>query len=82
MTTTVGLREANQDFSGLVDRVVLTGQGVVVTRRGVPVVRIEPVLPEAGGLTPEREALLARLLDGKLELAPWPFDRDALYDDV
>lgn len=77
---TVGLREANQDFSALVERVARTGRGVTVTRRGVPVVRIVPIDESARGLTAEQAALLERVLDEKLELAPWAFERDALHE--
>jgi prevent-host-death family protein len=77
---TVGLREANQDFSALVERVARTGRGVTVTRRGVPVVRIVPVGEGAQGLTSEQTALLERVLGEKLELAPWTFERDALHE--
>ena len=72
---TVGLREADQDFSALVERVARTGRGVTVTRRGVPMVRIVPVDEGARGLTAEQAALLERVLGEKLELAPWPFER-------
>jgi prevent-host-death family protein len=78
---TIGLREANQDFSGLVDRVARTGRGVLVTRRGVPVVRILPVEGGEGALTDRQKALLDRLLGDKLPMVPWRFDRDELYDD-
>ena len=77
---TVGLREANQDFSALVERVARTGRGVTVTRHGVPVVRIVPVDEGAQGLTAEQAALLERTLGEKLALAPWAFERDALQE--
>ena len=67
---TIGLREANQDFSGLVERVARTGRGVLVTRRGVPVVRILPVEGGEDALTERQRALLDRLLGEKLPLAP------------
>jgi prevent-host-death family protein len=76
---TVGLREANQDFSALVERVARTGRGVTVTRRGVPVVRIVPIDEDGRGLTAEQSALLERTLGEKLDLVPWRFDRDALH---
>lgn len=79
-TATIGLREANQDFSRLVERVARTGQGVVVTKRGVPVVRIIPIEGGAGALTAEQQALLDRVLGDKLPMTPWRFDRDELYD--
>ena len=61
-TETVGLREANQDFSGLVERVARTGRGVLVTKRGVPIVRILPVEGGEAALTAEQTAILDREL--------------------
>lgn len=80
MSETVGLREANQDFSALVERVARTGRGVLVTRRGVPIVRIVPVEQGDGGLTAEQAALLERTVGQKLALAPWRFERDELHE--
>jgi hypothetical protein len=48
--------------------------GVSRPGREAPVAR---VLPAEG----EEEALLERLLDDKLPMAPWRFDRDELHDD-
>ena len=79
-TEIVGLREANQDFSGLVERVARTGRGVLVTKRGVPIVRILPVEGGGAALTAEQTAILDRVLEEKLPLNPWQFDRDELYD--
>lgn len=79
ISETVGLREANQDFSALVERVARTGRGVIVTRRGVPVVRIVPVAEGEASLTDEQAALLDRVLAEKLALAPWQFDREELH---
>ena len=76
----VGLREANQHFSELVERVARTGRGVLVTKRGVPVVRILPVEPGDGALTAEQTALLDRVLGQKLPLQPWRFARDSLHE--
>jgi antitoxin (DNA-binding transcriptional repressor) of toxin-antitoxin stability system len=61
--------------------VARTGQAVLVTKRGVPIVRIVPVEAGEGMLTTEQQAILDRLLGRKLPLAPWTFDRDAIYDD-
>ena len=80
MSETVGLREANQDFSALVERVARTGRGVLVTRRGVPIVRIAPVEQGEAGLTAEQAALLERTVGQKLALAPWRFERDELHE--
>ncbi len=73
----MGLREANQDFSALVERVARTGRGVLVTRRGV---RIVPVEQGEAGLTAEQAALLERTVGQKLALAPWRFERDELHE--
>lgn len=80
MSETVGLREANQDFSALVERVARTGRGVLVTRRGVPIVRIVPVEQGEAGLTAEQAVLLERTVGQKLALAPWRFERDELHE--
>ena len=80
VSDTVGLREANQDFSALVDRIARTGRGVVVTKRGVPIVRILPIETDERGITSEQAALLERVLSEKLELAPRRFDREALHE--
>lgn len=80
MSETVGLREANQDFSALVERVARTGRGVLVTKRRVPMVRIVPVEQGEAGLTAEQAAVLERTVGQKLTLAPWRFERDALYE--
>ena len=46
--TTVGIFEAKTRLSEICGRVAQTGEPVVVTRRGVPLVRIDPVGPERG----------------------------------
>src|SRR3954447_23453271 len=76
----IGLREANQDFSGLVERVARTGRGVLVTKRGVPIVRILPIEGADDALTADQAAILDRVLGEKLPLVPWRFDRDELHD--
>ena len=43
MKNTVGLFEAKTKFSELCEQVVLSHEGVTVTRRGKPLVRIIPV---------------------------------------
>jgi prevent-host-death family protein len=47
---TVGLFEAKTKFSEICDAVAAQGVAVVVTRRGRPLVRIEPI-PNPGGET-------------------------------
>ena len=80
MMETIGLREANQDLSGLVERVARTGRGVLVTKRGMPMVRIVPIEGGEDGLTADQKAILDRIFGEKLSLAPWAFNRDKLYD--
>ncbi len=58
MSETVGLREANQDSSALVERVARTGRGV----------RIVPVEQGEARLTAELAALLERTVGQKLAL--------------
>ena len=56
---------------------------MLVTRRGVPVVRIVPAVGARSGgigLTAEQAAILERAVGEKLELAPWRFDRDELHE--
>jgi prevent-host-death family protein len=42
----IGLFEAKTKFSEICDRVAAKGEAVLVTRRGKPLVRIEPVPPD------------------------------------
>jgi prevent-host-death family protein len=46
----VGMHQAKTHLSGLVER-ALQGEEVVLTRRGRPAVRLEPVAPTGGALT-------------------------------
>ena len=46
--TTIGLFEAKTKLSELCEQVAKRRQGVVITRRGRPLVRIEPVGPGKG----------------------------------
>ena len=45
---TIGLFEAKTKLSKLCEQVAKRREGVVITRRGRPLVRIEPVGPEKG----------------------------------
>ena len=45
---TLGIYEAKTKLSEICERVAQTGEPVVVTRRGVPLVRIDPVGPQDG----------------------------------
>lgn len=56
----VAIRDANQGFAKLI-REVEAGQEVVITRRGRPVARIEPIRGGRRVLTPEQEAAWARI---------------------
>lgn len=46
--STVGIYEAKTKLSEICQQVAQTGESVVVTRRGVPLVQIDPVAPAAG----------------------------------
>ena len=46
--TTLGIYEAKTKLSEICEQVAQTGEPVVVTRRGVPLVQIDPVAPAAG----------------------------------
>ncbi|HWA45150.1 MAG TPA: type II toxin-antitoxin system prevent-host-death family antitoxin [Hypericibacter adhaerens] len=56
---TISLRDANQQFAEIV-RQVESGQTFIVTRRGQPVARIEPVSKKRK-LTPAQEAAWKRV---------------------
>jgi prevent-host-death family protein len=56
---TISLRDANQQFAEIV-RQVESGQTYIVTRRGEPVARIEPVSKKRK-LTPAQEAAWKRV---------------------
>ena len=56
---TISLRDANQQFAEIV-RQVESGQTFIVTRRGEPVARIEPVSKKRK-LTPAQEAAWRRV---------------------
>ena len=45
----VGVLEAKTGFSALIAEVERTGEEVVVTRHGRPIVRISPAIPKRGG---------------------------------
>jgi prevent-host-death family protein len=68
----IGMHEAKTHLSQLVER-ALAGEEIVVTRRGVPAVRLAPVDP-AG----DRAALLD-CMAGEIEIGD---DFDTLPDDI
>lgn len=56
----VGIFEAKTRLSEICDEVARSGIGVVVTRRGKPLVRIDPVAADRMSVWEEREAYVAR----------------------
>jgi prevent-host-death family protein len=48
--STHSVADAKNQLSKLIDR-ALTGEGIVITRRGQPVVELKPVHPEPGPVT-------------------------------
>jgi len=78
---TISLRDANQQFAEIV-RQVESGQTYIVTRRGQPVARIEPVSKKRK-LTPAQEAAwkrLKRIMEKGYDLGGIAPSRDELYD--
>jgi prevent-host-death family protein len=49
--STHSVAEAKNQLSQLIDR-ALNGEGIVITRRGRPVVTLKPVRPQARPITP------------------------------
>jgi prevent-host-death family protein len=81
MTKTINLREANQGFARCV-REVEAGEEYVITRNGVPVARLVPVIDQTA-LSPARAAALRRTharMDRGWPLAAGRLDRDRLHD--
>lgn len=79
----ISLRDANQRFAEIV-REVESGRTYIVTRRGQPVARIEPVSARRK-LTPAQEAAwrrLKRMMEKGYDLGGLRLDRDALYDNA
>jgi prevent-host-death family protein len=77
---TISLRDANQQFAEIV-RQVESGQTYIVTRRGQPVARIEPVSKKRK-LTPAQEAAwkrLRRVMEKGFNLGGEAPSRDELY---
>ena len=79
---TVSLRDANKDFSKLIQEIERKGEVFVITRHGKPVARLGPETaskradPEWASAFAEME----RLLDKGLDLGGLSVDRDDLYD--
>jgi prevent-host-death family protein len=57
---TVGLFEAKTRLSEICDEVARSGQSVVVTRRGKPLVRIDPVATDKFSVWEDRAEYIAR----------------------
>ena len=78
----VTVRDANQGFAKLI-REVEAGQEVVITRRGRPVARIEPIRGRRRILTPEQQAAIdeaERIIDQGWDLEAGPLDRSQLHE--
>jgi prevent-host-death family protein len=83
---TIGLFEAKTKFSELCSQVAEEGAPVLITRRGQPLVRIEPVVSESMGIRERLEAYRVRHghaekpAEKDFEPAPrskeWPKDPD------
>lgn len=81
---TVSLREANKDFSKLIQEIERRGEVFVITRHGRPVARLGP---EAANKLDDPDWALAfdemkRLHAQGLDLDGLRVDRDDLYDRV
>ncbi len=72
MAISVGMHEAKTTLSRLVDA-VQSGEEVVITRRGEPVVKLEPVAPTKPHVS------LYGSLKGQIKMAD---DFDELPDDI
>jgi prevent-host-death family protein len=79
-TTTVGAREANQQFSKLLKEAE-KGKEIAITRNGTVVARLVPARPP---MTKERKKALERLvkfLEKGIPLGGGPYRREDMYDD-
>ena len=77
---TVSAREANQNFSKLLKRAA-DGEKVVITRRGKPVARLEPVAgPEQDAERAAAHKRLMKLLRKGVNLGGIRVNRDEIYD--
>lgn len=79
----IGVLEARTGFSALVAEVERTGEEVLVTRHGRPVVRISPAIPRPRLNAEERAALVRQIIaDRARQPDSEPFDiREALDRD-
>ncbi len=79
---TVSAREANQQFSKLLEAAV-EGEEVTITRRGVPVAKLVPVANAAASAMDaeaKRRAAIAWLRSGPLQGEAPSWTRDELYE--
>lgn len=56
----VGIFEAKTKLSAICEEVAKNREGVIVTRRGTPLVRIEPVVQPANTIQDRRKAYMGR----------------------
>ena len=82
---TVGMFEAKTRLSEICDEVARTGQSIVITRRGKPLVRVDPVAEERFSVWEARDEYVVRtgrikqdfvLPDRSAELPASPFEDD------
>ena len=81
---TLSSREANQNFARVI-RAAVSGEEVLITRRGVAVAKVVPVKPEDDAVA-RREAAIKRTQERlrkgfNLGGNAWP-GREALYEDM
>lgn len=77
----VTARQANQDFSKLLDRAA-KGEEIIITRRGVPVARLGPHAARQG-MTPERAAAIQKMVElmrKGFHLGGRRFTRDEMHE--
>ena len=81
----VSIRDANQGFARLI-REVEAGQEVIITRRGRPVARLEPISDGARIPTPEQVAAWVRIEERMrshpIDLGGYKFRREDAYEDI
>jgi len=56
----IGIFEAKTRLSSICEEVAKSREAVIVTRRGTPLVRIEPVVQPAGTIQDRRKAYMGR----------------------
>ena len=81
MTTTVTLRDANQQFARCI-REVEAGEEFVITRNGKPVARLTP-MARGRVLTQQQQAAwqcLQEAMEEGWDIGAEPLDRDALHE--